>query len=332
MATLEQLEKEEKEAEKLLALGDEETTETTETITEPTVTETKEVAPPQPGTDGVEPLPEVKDKEVIPPTVSEDIWEKKYRTLEGKYKAEVPRLQADNNELKTEIGSLKQKLTELYDKDSNSKSVKASEEIDSDIATLSEYDPRVAEVVKKIKIDSDEKVKALEKKFGKVTEDTSKNVETDINKIKYMRFDNEMVSLGVQDWKTIDQDPGFIEWLSSNVRGTKYTKLQYLQEACRQYDTETASTFFLDYKKELAGAPPAADSQSKLNKSIAPPKGGAGSPPIKAGQSTGLTRESYQKFMLETARGKFNPKLWNGKTEEQVEAMFDQAISKDELE
>lgn len=327
MPTLEQLEKEEQEAEKLLNPAPED--DTTEEIIEPEKKETQEVASPEPGDEGVEPQ---KVEEIVTPPVKSEDFEQKYRTLEGKYKAEIPRYQQELSDLRTKFTALETQLAEANEKLNNSQTAKASEEIDADIQGLEGYDPKVAEVIRKIKKDSDEKVKNLESKFGKASEEKSKSIESETDSIRLIRFDEEMKSLGVPDWKEIDVDPGFADYLNEPLAYTGHTKLQHLKEAAHQRNAKIAAQFFLDYKKSKAEAPPTKDSQGNLKKSVAPPKGGAGAPPIKTGQPTGLTRESYTKFMNDTARGKYNPKQWGGKTEEQMDDIFDKAIANGELE
>jgi hypothetical protein len=39
----------------------------------------------------------------------------------------------------------------------------------------------------------------------------------------------------------------------------------------------------------------------------------------------------YQRFYAESARGKYDPKKWGGRTEEQTEAMFDALIARKAL-
>ncbi len=328
---LEQLERAEAEAEKLLnpvPEGDEDKG-TEETTTKTKVEETQELATPEPEAVVVEPTKEVPVKEVTPPVKSED-FEQKYRTLEGKYKAEIPRYQQEASDLREKLRVANTQLAELQEKINSSQTAKASEEIDADLQSLSEIDPRVATVVSKIKKDYDEKVKNLEKKVGKGIEDKNRSVETDIDSIRLMRFDEEMKAFGVPDWKEIDVDPKFAEFLSEPLAYTGHTKLEHLKAAADQRNAKIAAQFFLDYKKSLP--PVKEDNKGNLTKNLAPPKGGSSAPAVKPGQPTGLTRESYTKFMNDTARGKYNPKQWGGKTEEQMDEIFDKAIAAGELQ
>jgi hypothetical protein len=144
-----------------------------------------------------------------------------------------------------------------------------------------------------------------------------------------------MERLAGSDWKAIDVSPEFETWLNDKIPFTKLTKLQVLTDAAQRHDAETVSQFFTEYKKTVAkvdespkdeGDP----SQKKLEKYVAPAKGGGGNIVDKGGQP-GMTKENYAKFMDDSTRGKFDPKKWGGKTEEQVEAMFDKAMLEGKL-
>jgi hypothetical protein len=342
MDSFEKLEREEKAAEEIwkqtYAPEDEEGKEPKEPTDEPKkeetpVEETPKEPPKEPAAEAVVPEPEVKTPEVIPPVDTED-WKQKYKTLEGKYKAELPRFSTENGELKSKVSTLETKVAELTETINKNQTASKGIEIDTEIEELSKDYPSIAEPLKKIKAESDARVKALEEKLEKTGKSEQSDIKADIGEIKRMRFDTEMGSLGVSDWKILDQDEKFIEWLGEKAPYTRFTKLQYLQDAASKYDAETVSQFFLDYKKTLAEATPApqVDSQGKLIKNLSPSSKKGGTPPAQKGGEISLTRESYQKFMKQTTNGKFNPKEWGGKTEEQIEALYDVAISKGELE
>jgi len=73
------------------------------------------------------------------------------------------------------------------------------------------------------------------------------NVEKDVNQIKLSRF-IEYMDIVVPDWRTVDRDPAFIEWLQAPAPYTRATKFQLLRAAAAEYDAETTAQFFLDFK------------------------------------------------------------------------------------
>jgi hypothetical protein len=138
------------------------------------------------------------------------------------------------------------------------------------------------------------------------------------------KFDARMTAAGVEDWRAIDTDPLFADWLS-------LSKARELEAAAKVFDAAKISSVYLEYKRSL-GSPDNGSGQDKLDKFIALPRGGGGSPPPKGGAYPALTRANYNKFMSQTMRpGKYKPSQWGGLTESQMEAKFDAAIAKNEL-
>jgi hypothetical protein len=259
-------------------------------------------------------------------------WKQKYSTIEGKYKAEVPRLNQDVKQWKDHAVSLNGRIADLEKTLDELKHNTVSTEVDKGLEGLIKEYPDIGTVIKKINDDHRAEIQALEKKFTKGMETEINSVKSDINLSKRERFDMLMRAQGVPDWQEIDTDPQFIEFLKE-VPGpyTKKTKLDFLQEAARDLDADTVSKFFLDFKQLQNGnvAPPE-NRQEKMEKYIAPPKGNASKVPT-GGQKQILTREAYNKFWKDSSKGRFNPSEWGGKTEQQVEDMLDQAVIKGEL-
>ena len=329
----EELEQAEKDAEKLLNPDIKEVEKKVETEPEKKDTPTPEV----------ETLPPEKETppEKTVETKDEDLQslikkaEQKYKTLEGKYNAEVPRTLAENKQLKEQTTELQNKIAELEKSITNAKTDQQGAEIDAELEELELDYPTLAKALKKFKATTAEQINSL-KDGIKVKPDESvkadiESVKTDVNEVKLVRFDLEMNKLGVPDWKEIDNgDDGFKEWLQEKVPYTNSTKAQLLKEAASKLDAPTVSQFFLDYKATLE-ASPQKDGQEKLKPFVAPPKGGQSAP--LTGAQSDLTLANYAKFMKETtgADYTFDPKKWGGKTEAQVEQMFNDAISKGSL-
>ena len=274
-----------------------------------------------------------KEDEKPKPEKSEVDYEQKFKTLDGKYKAEVPRLYEEKNKEKARADELAQRIAKLEDDIAKSKTVESSKEIDADLAELELDYPSVAKALKKIKDDNKEKLKSIRDEFQTGVKTELDTVKVDINSAKLDKFDMDMRELGVSDWKQLDLDPKFKDWLSEEVPYTGSTKLDFIQNHAKNRNAKEVAKFFLDYKKSLAGPDEEVKDtgHNKMDKYIAPPKGKSGTAPNLPGESTGLTREAYKKFMDESTTGKFNPAKWGGKTESQVDDMFDAAIASGKL-
>jgi hypothetical protein len=263
---------------------------------------------------------------------NEELYEKKFKTLEGKYKAEVPRTIAERDQARREAAEARAEAEKLRAEIEAVKTAKQSDTVDAKLEELARDYPSMAETLKEFKAMHDDKLKAVEERFSSGVKAERDAVQSEVAGLSLSRFETDMARLAGEDWKDIDISPEFEEWLNAKVPYTKLTKRQVLEDAARRHEADIVAQFFTDYKETVAkkdDTPSPEDggdpSQKKLEKFVAPPKGGGGGTPPGGGQQ-GITRESYAKFMDETTRGKFDPKKWGGRTEEQVEKSFDDAI------
>lgn len=281
--------------------------------------------------DEKKPDPVVPDAQPKPPTDVD--WKHKYDTLEGKYRAEVPRLSSDVKQWRENAVALSQRVTELEGKLSETVAKTTVAETDQELDALEKDYPDIGKAIKKLKEAHKLEMEELTKKFQTGLTEELQPVKSDLSENKQGRFDAEMARLGVADWKTVDTQPEFHAWLNEPAPYGRYTKMELLQDAARALDAGKVSKFFLDFKAQKPAAPvgeePVVDQQGRLEKFVAPPKNEIGGKP-KVGTKT-LTRDMYVDFMRNSAKGNFNPAKWGGKTEAQVEAMFDAAIAAKEL-
>jgi hypothetical protein len=264
-----------------------------------------------------------------------DGYKQKFQVLEGKYKAEVPRLSAELAQWKEFATSLQQRLTTLEETVKAKPPIPEKEdamEDDYEVEAFVQDNPGAAKMIAKIKEEHKaelaslrDEIKSVDQKSVATKSEFQKTVAVD-------RFDKAMADKGVPEWRTIDVDPAFMEWLKLSPYN-----LKVLQEAASSFDVDTVSSYFLDYKKSIQptdnGGEPSDNGDgmpNKLEKFTAPPRSGGGGPPSKSAQ-TALTLASYSKFMAETTKGNYNPNHWGGKTEVQMDAMFDAAIAKNAL-
>ena len=149
----------------------------------------------------IAPEPEVREPEVKPTSD----WEHKYRTLEGKYNAEVPRLHQQNKELVTTLQALQEKV-ELLDAAAPSTSAEDRLVSDKDVEAygqeLIDVQRRVAREVLSSELKArDVKIAQLEKALNKTGGD-----------VAVMSFEQRL-AMEVPDFAAINVDPKWIDWL-----------------------------------------------------------------------------------------------------------------------
>jgi len=323
---LKKLEKAEAEADKIWkdTYGEPETEEpeNKEPVeTPPADTKPVDEEPPEPETRVPEPEPE---KAVD--------WKHKYDTLEGKYHAEVPRLSQEMKQWRDNAVSLSKRVTELEALADSVNTSKVVGETDKELDALENDYPDIGKALKKLKESHKLELEEVKRSLQTGLSSEMENVKSDLSMSKQDKFDADMAKFGVPDWRELDKNPDFLNWLNEPAPYGRFSKLDLLQDAARVLDAQTVSRFFLEFKQKTAPVteePEVIDPQGRLNKFVAPPKNDMATKP-KVGTKT-LTREMYVEFMKDSAKGKFSPAKWGGKTEPQVEAMFDVAIASGDM-
>jgi len=304
MTIHDKLEKEEAAADELWKDIYEEKPEEPQDVSEKTeaeVEEVKEVKEAEVIEEIKEPTEPPKDK----PERDLEYWKSKFQTIEGKYRAEVPRLSAEIAQWKNHSTELEGRIKVLETK---------KEPEPEELTDFEETYPDFAKILKKQSAKYEAEIAEIREQLNNNLTADINSVKADINVSRQERFNQQLDSV-VPGWKQIDADPEFIAWLNEPAPYTKNSKLELIQNAARNLDADTVSQFFLDFK----------GGEVKQKSNVAPPRSSGPAAP-RSGTPQTLTREQYEKFM--NPRGRFNPDDWGGKTERQVEIMFDAAIKK----
>lgn len=151
----------------------------------------------------------------------DDTWERRYRVLQGKYDAEIPRLIQENRDLKGKLDSKKPE-----------ESVE-----DRELETFKEDFPDIYNAMErmlssKIPASISEKLNGLEQVTYKTLQDRL----------------FEKLAENVPDWDKMNTDEGFLSWLGQKDRYSPYTRHQLLAAAFENSDADTVINFFKDYK------------------------------------------------------------------------------------
>lgn len=211
----------------------------------------------------------------------EDI-EHRYKVLQGKYNAEVPRLSAENKELKTRLTELEQSLESLKNAKAAEPLVKPEE--------IEEYGEGLIDVARRIAreelMKKEAEIEELKREIKSVKSVTTKTVEND--------FFKSLTAL-VPDWEQLNTDESFLKWLDELDEFTGEQRINLLSRAEQQRDAVRAAKFFQAYKK--ASQSWAANSQQSLEQQLVPPASPAPStPPSKKIWTRGEIQQFYAKM------------------------------------
>lgn len=274
----------------------------------------------QPPSPPVEPAPAAPAAPVRP-TLEQ--MEEKYRVLQGKYNAEVPRLLGQLKDAEAtarntkatidahlaEIGRLK---VELEAAKKAKPAAPAGAEGDDPMAAFS------PELGQGVKAAADKAVAAATAPLLEQIDALKASLAVTGTKVDAMttqaaesaedRFYREMDGACPQ-WEALDKYPAFVSWVRTTTEpfsGKTYAAL--LNEAVEAFDAKRASHFFTDY---LAKNPDALQGErTPALPPVAPPagNGGGGQPPPPAKRT--WTRAEIQAAYADKRTGKYTEKEW----------------------
>ena len=263
-------------------------------------------------------------------------WEQKYKVLQGKYNAEVPRLQRQVQEQTEQLRDMRQQLTATQNllaslsaqresapaastpatPPAATKLVKDEEvrEFGADLidvmrrvvreehaTLLPEIDRRVAPIAQRV----DQVAQVTQQVGARVAQNDQQSVLS-------------MLASAVPNWQELNEDPGFLEWLDQVDPFSGQQRGALLKQAYKAHDGSRVVAFFSGYLKEHAAVnPPSAPApaaaaasapapQRKLEQFVAPgtPKTGAASTQDGSGKRV-WTRAEIGKFYADLQAGRF---------------------------
>lgn len=203
-----------------------------------------------------------------PPAPGQDEQlEHRYKVLQGKYNSEVPRLSAENKDLKNRLQQLEHDLEVLKNAKPPEALVKPEE--------IEEYGEGLIDVARRIAREElaakQAEIDALKSRIDSLSNVTTQKVETD--------FFKTLTAL-VPDWEQVNQDPKFLAWLEEVDELTGASKQNLLSNAERARDAERTAKFFNAFKKTSSTW--AANANASLESQTVPPTNKApNAPPAK---------------------------------------------------
>lgn len=214
-----------------------------------------------------------RDPAPTPPTEQPDAqkkddetWEQRYRVIEGKYRAEVPRLNADNRELRQQLDALKNEFEVLKSRGTQTPSSLISAE------DREKYGDDLLDVIKRAAQEQvaakDVEISELKRQLESVTTTTAKTAD--------LSFFDQLGTL-VPDWVVINGDDQFLKWLDEYDEFTGRTRQDLLSEAEQARDANRVARFFTSWKSSQTAS--ATNSQRQLESQVAPDSKRASSPP-----------------------------------------------------
>jgi hypothetical protein len=191
-------------------------------------------------------------------------WEARYKTIAGKYNAEVPRLHQQLKERDSELKGLKDRI-ELLEAASNKEPLVKPEEVQEFGEPLVDLIRRAAREEIGAK---DTEIQQLKAKLDSFEVKTTANTEATFY---------EDLAKAVPDWMAINDDPEFHKWLAEHDELTGFQRQQILSAAEANRDATRVARFFSAFKKVQEGT--AAAASTTLESQVAPTTSRVDAPP-----------------------------------------------------
>lgn len=255
-----------------------------------------EPQPPEPQPQNISPEPE-------PKPIPEETWEQRYRGLQGKYDAEVPRLHSQLREMNAQLQQLIAdnavlKAQKTAEPPAPAKTLITEQDKEAFGSDLIDLIDRATEQKIAGYREAEAQLKAeiaeLKGKLGNVSE---RQVVSD--------KDRFMMQLGqlVSDWEAINVDPGFLTWLSEVDPVYGLPRQAALNNAYEAFDAQRTANIFKQYKALTAPAQPA-QNKPNLQSQVAPTRSRTSpAPATNSAEKRTYTQGEITQFYEEWRRG-----------------------------
>jgi hypothetical protein len=223
----------------------------------------------------VQPAPTPTPATPIAPSADEDTWAQRFRTIQGKYNAEVPRLTGELKEVKDRLATATAEIERLLRGQQAADPAKTQRISEKDVEAfgvdLIDVIGRKAHEVAESMVT--EKMRNLEAENQKLN-DRLKGVTDRQGTSDRIAYFNELGRL-VPDYEALNVDQGFMNWLAEIDPLSGFARQEYLNKAFIEFNAAHTATLFNAYKATKAPpapapAAPTPPARQQLQRQVAP--------------------------------------------------------------
>lgn len=229
--------------------------------------------------------------------LEDDNWEHKYKVLQGKYNAEVPRLQKEARMLRESNMQLMDKIALLekivLERTAESSRV-SKDSTEEDLSKFKEEFPDI--------------YRAVSKMLTKNVDEKIKPVEAQTQQMQIQGF-YQSLTMMVPEWQQLNTDPDFLDWLREADSLTGRTRQDMLTEAYQRLDAHTVANFFKNFRNlQQQANPQTTTTTTTKTTNIAPPAGKAYNVSSGASSKKTFTQSEIEAFYRKAALNKIGQK------------------------
>lgn len=237
----------------------------------------------------------------------------KYKTLQGMYNAEVPRLHQQNREMSNRVQQMEQLLASLSAQQASAQPQQIVEKIVTD-KDVEEYGESL-DVMRKV---SREELLPMEQRFAQM-EQMFRQMQTNVVPQVQAVAQRQQVSAeqgfwadltsSVPNFRQINDNDAFQSWLLAADPLTGITRQTYLDDAQRSLDANRVANFFRAWLESTGQAAVAQSTgraqNSELEKQVTPGRSRNTGAPASANQGKMYSPQDIQKFFNDVRTGKY---------------------------
>lgn len=243
----------------------------------------------------------------------------KYKTLQGMYNAEVPRLHQQNREMAQRVQQMEQLLASLS---AQQKAAQQPEHTVSKYVTdedVQEYGDSI-EIMRKVSKEEFGTVAQRLAQLEQVLQQMQSSVVPQVQNLAYrqnlsaeQQFWSDLGTI-IPNFREINGNEGFQKWLLEVDPLTGITRQTYLEDAQRNNDARRVANFFHTWLEKSGQASVAqssgnvSSSVSELEKQVAPGRSRSSGSAAATGNAKVYTPQDIEKFFSDVRKGKYKGK------------------------
>lgn len=263
------------------------------------------------------------EPEEEPEKPSEDeTWERRYKTLQGMYNADVPRLRSEvselTNKLNAAVARLESKAADpISDPDQRLVTDKDVEDFGSDLVDL----------IKRQATDvANAQIGRLEEENARLREQLTGVADRQGDIARQTYFSD--LARQVPDYEQINISPQFLEWLAEVDPMSGFSRQEYLNTAFNNYDVARTAMLFDSFKQLTAPTPQPKAVPKELQRQVAPGTSKASGNVTADANEKIWSMSEIDRFYKDVARGSYRG---NDAEQARIEAEIDLAVQQGRL-
>lgn len=243
--------------------------------------------------------------------------EQRFRTLQGMYNADTARLRAENNQMSQRVTQLERLIASLSAPQQAPAQAPAAKLItDTDIENYGESIEVMRRAAREENAAAQQKIAELEKVVSQLQATVVPKVEGVAQRqaLSSERMFWSELSAEVPNWREINAEQGFHNWLLEVDPLSGVARQTYLENAQSQLDARRVAGFFKTWQSmgsTSVAQPPRSAASSQLEKQISPGRGRTSVGSMAAAEGKAYTRADVTKFFDDVRKG-----LYKGREQE----------------